>query len=318
MSRWICIISSVCLICWTTPVLAHLTGAFANFLEIVHDESTVDTLKTEMEETEKEIEQLLPRIDKMEDEYRLHQDEAIDKLQLYSEVGLDTWLALMMEEESLVDILGRQWMIERSVDTYLAELNKLYLAYMQLQSAKDSLEGHHQLLTMIEENLVQRKTFLMENEGIELEQLANYLDIDWTSEVEDNLMGKLKQDRQLTETKTQDWVHQVVVNMDYTLDEAWLNERSDLVYFFRADHVYVVYKKADIHVILLGQVLQTANHQGSELIFEAGFFNGFLLPDTLVEELTGLHIPYESLKKLSGIHSPYIEQSNGGLRIRTK
>ncbi|MFJ8259050.1 hypothetical protein ACIQ4Z_17675 [Peribacillus asahii] len=317
MRRWGLVIG-IWIVCWTTPAFAHLTGAFADFLGIVHDENTIDKLKKEMAETEKEIAELTPRIQEMEDEYRSNQNEAVDKLQFYSETGLDTWLALMTKEDDLVDLLGSQWLIERNVDEYLTELNKLYLAYMQLQSAKDSLEGHRRLLTMIEENLASRGQFLADNEGVELEQLANYLDIDWMSEVEDDLIAQLDKDRQLTDTNAEEWARHLLVGTDYKLGEAWLNKHSKLQYFFRSDHVYVVYKKKDIHVILLGQVLQNSNRDAAELRFEAGFFNGFLLPDTLLEELSGFRIPYQALQSLPGIYSPYLEQSNGELLVRTK
>ena len=40
------------------PVYAHLTGAFANFLAIVYDDSTISKLHQEMDQTREEIEKL--------------------------------------------------------------------------------------------------------------------------------------------------------------------------------------------------------------------------------------------------------------------
>lgn len=317
MYKYIVIISVVMLL-WVTPAKAHLTGAFADFLSIVHDESTINKLKEEMEKTEEQIAQLEPKVTKMESVFKEHQGVAVEQLQSYSETGLDTWMSLLMQEQELVDIMGDQWLVEKNIQLFLNDLDVLYAEYMALKSAKDSLEGHQVLLEMIEENIQSRNQFLMDNADIPLDQQANYLDIDWISEVEDDLIAILEEDRTLVKGKMSEWVLASSVEPDYVLAESWLNEQSDVQYFFRSDHVYIVYKKRDLHVILLGQVLQQSD-QLAELQLEAGFFNGFLLPDTLLEELPGLQIEFEHLRQLyEGSPPVYLEQDNGRLLISPK
>ena len=307
----------VCALFVTTGAYAHLTGAFADFLVTVHDESTTQKLKQEVAKTQKEIAALVPRIEQMEAEYERRQQVVIEKLLFYSEMGLDSWVSLLMQEEEPVDILGSRWLMERNLDAYMNELNELYLAYKQLLATKETLEGHEKLLAVIEENLQARQAFLADNPDLPLDQLANYLDIDWMSEVEPKLLAMLEQDRALTQTGLTKWAASSGESRPYKLSQAWLNERSELAYFFRSDHVYVVFQQPDLHVILIGQVLQESSGDAAALQFEAGFFNGFLMPDTLIEELHGFRIPYDQVRLLPGVTAPfYVQQGSGELLVR--
>ncbi|MFH5181317.1 hypothetical protein ACHHV8_00950 [Paenibacillus sp. TAB 01] len=58
-----------------------------------------------------------------------------------------------------------------------------------------------------------------------------------------------------------------------------------------------MYTKKDIHVILIGQVLKQDDGSFASfgLQFEAGFFNGFLMPATLLDELNGFRLVPEWL-----------------------
>ncbi|MFJ7744864.1 hypothetical protein [Peribacillus sp. NPDC097295] len=316
MRKLLIILVTGILLVSTTPAFAHLTGAFAEFLDGVNDESTTEKLKREMEETKKDLLKISPKVDEMEQEYKDEKRNAMDKLQLYSDVGLDSWLGFLMEGENLVDIMGSQWLMERNLQSYIDDLNTLYLHYKQLESAKNSMAGHQELLKVIEGNLVSREKFLSDNPGLDLEQLANYLDIDWVSEVEESLIEKLGKDTTLTEKEAGKWAMAETSEDSYRLDEKWLNERSDLQYFFRSDHVYLVYNQPDLHVLLLGQVLQESKDV-AQLKLEAGYFNGFLLPDTLVDELEGFKIPYSQFERLAGISEmAHLEQTNGALILR--
>lgn len=297
---------------------AHLTGAFADFLVTVYDESTTEKLKQEIAATKKEIAELTPRVQSLEEAYATNQKIAIEKLQFYNELGLDMWLTMLMQEQEVVDILGSQWLIEKNLDGFMNELDELYLAYKQLLTTRETLAGHQDLLAVIEENLQARKQFVADNPDLPLDQLANYLDIDWISEVEPQLMVELVLDRELTQKEGQQWAMSQNPNGPYRLTQAWLNDRSSLSYFFRSDHVYVVSHKPGLHVILIGQVLLSNDRTAAELVFEAGFFNGFLMPDTLIEELQGFRVPYEALRQLPGVsESFYIQQGNGELLLRS-
>ncbi|MER1984616.1 MAG: hypothetical protein ABS948_01860 [Solibacillus sp.] len=299
------------------PAYAHLTGAFANFLAIVYDDSTIAKLQEDMEKTRVEIEMLKPQVRAAEEAFRVDQAAATEQLQFYSEVGLDTWLALMQDGVDIVDLMGSQWLVSRKIDGYLDELNELYRQYQQLLSSQRTLEGHEELLRAIEKNLLARQAFLEENAGLELEVIANYLDIDWTAEVEDHIIADLQRDADRVSTQLLDWVEQKP-STPHFLSESWLNDESNARYYFRNDHVYVEYELEFAHVLVLGQVLQNEAGDAAQLVIEAGFYNGFFLPEELLVELPGFVIDYEPLTQLEGMDEPYIIQSNGGLQLYTK
>ncbi len=299
------------------PAYAHLTGAFANFLAIVYDEQTIEQLQEEMANTKREIETLTPVVEKAEQAFRADQEMSIEQLQFYSEVGLDTWLALMQQGTDIVDILGSQWFMSTKIDTYLRDLNALYLQYKQLVLQKESLEGHEHLLQAIEKNLQARQAFLDENAGLELEVIANYLDIDWTAEVEEHIIADLQADADAVNKQLLDWL-EVTEELPFALSEDWLNERSDARYYFRSDHVYIEYELEYAHVLVLGQVLQNEQGTGVKLVIEAGFYNGFFLPEELLVELPSFEIDYDQLQTVDLIVNPYIIQKNGRLDVYSK
>lgn len=299
------------------PVYAHLTGAFADFLAIVYDESTIDKLKDEMKATEEEIAELEPKVQSLEAEFIQDQEVAVDQLQFYSDVGLDTWLAMTNNGEDIVDIQGNYWLMQQQMDAYLAELNTLYLSFKQLEAAKDSLEGHQELLGMIAKNIEARATYLAENEGLGLEQIANYLDIDWTAEIEDHIIAGIERDNKRINEELTHWTERQP-DGTYRLAGEWLNQESELSYYFRADHVYMVYERPEGHVILIGQVLQNKDGQSASLVLEEGFYNGFFLPKELLDELIPFTLSYETLKNLDGVEHPYLLQKDGYLQLQTK
>ena len=299
------------------PVYAHLTGAFANFLAIVYDDSTISKLHQEMDETREEIEKLEPQVKQAETAFKEDQQVAVKQLQFYSEKGLDTWLALMQQGSDIVDIMGSQWVMEQKILTYAEQLNELYLQYEQLLSSQNTLKGHEQLLQAIEKNLQAREDYLAETAGLDLETIANYLDIDWTAEVEDSIIADFQKDADTIEENLLDWVSESLTG-SFHLSEEWLNERSNARYYFRNDHIYVEYELEYAHVLILGQVLQNEEGTAAELTIEAGFYNGFFLPEELLVELPGFSIDYETLKTIEGIPNPYVIQRDGSLQLTTK
>ena len=313
--RLICLAGLCCL--FVLPVYAHLTGAFADFLAIVYDESTIEQLQSDLQQTREEIEELTPKVEAAEMAFTTDQQMAIEQLQFYSEIGLDTWLALMQQGSDVVDLLGNQWVMQSNIENYLLDLNDLYLQYKQLVISQQTLQGHEQLLQAIEKNLAAREAFLQETTGLELDIIANYLDIDWTAEVEDHIIADLQKDADLVETHLLDWVKESPM-LPYELNEDWLNDQSNLHYYFRNDHVYVEYELEYAHVLVLGQVLQNEAGDAAKLIFEAGFYNGFFLPEELLVELPSFTLEYEKVKSLDAIQNPYFKQSNGGLLLHTK
>ena len=299
------------------PAYAHLTGAFANFLAIVYDDSTISKLNQEMDQTREEIEKLEPQVKQAETAFKEDQQVAVEQLQFYSEKGLDTWLALMQQGSDIVDIMGSQWVMEQKIVAYTEQLNELYRQYEQLLGSQNTLKGHEQLLQAIEKNLQAREDYLAETAGLELEVIANYLDIDWTAEVEDSIIADFQKDADTIEENLLDWVSESPTG-SFHLSEEWLNERSNARYYFRNDHIYVEYELEYAHVLILGQVLQNEEGTAAEFMIEAGFYNGFFLPEELLIELPGFSIDYGILKTIGGMPNPYVIQRDGSLQVTTK
>jgi hypothetical protein len=321
------VLAALCFLLITATAYAHLTGAFADYLTTIDEDGTTDKLKTEIQNTKNEIEKLTPRLNQLEGDYRVKQHSAVARLRFYSELGLDTWMNLVMKQESVVDMMGSRWLMENSLKAYLNELNVLYSDYKQLAIEKEVLAGHQDLLSSIADNLNMRQKFLAENSGLEIAQLGNYLDIDWTSEVEPALIPLLERDRERVKQELSRWAvpsdtaSAAQGTKRYKFDGQWLNgsgsPNNALRYFFRSDHIYAVYSKKDIHVILIGQLLKESVSNDYVLQFEAGFFNGFLMPSTLIEELKGFTLEDSKLKLLPGVTAPfYMEQISGALQLR--
>lgn len=317
MRKWIVI---VCLVCSLTlvaiPAYAHLTGAFAEYLAVVYDDSTISNLKQELSDTKEEIEELTPKVEKLEHQFSEKQDVAIDQLLGYSDVGLDTWYTMLSDNKDIVDLLGDQWIMQKAIHHYMDSVNDLYLLYNEVNIQKQTLQGHSELLKVIEKSLERRKEYLAENEGLPLENIANYLDIDWTSEVEKPIIQSMKRDNQQVRTHFASFIDNK--NGSYMLNEDKLNAFSHAHYFFRADHIYVEFHSGKEQVILIGQVLQNKQGTKAELTFEAGYYNGFFLPNEDLVEIPPIEFSYEVLKRLKGISDPYMKQVNGWIEIKTK
>lgn len=317
MRKWLVgIVAAMIVASITIPVSAHLTGAFADYLAVVYDESTIDDLKRELDDTQEEIEQLTPKVEKLETQFSEQQSLAIDQLLGYSDVGLDTWYSMLADNEEIVDLQGDQWVMKKAINSYMDSLNDLYLMYQEVKTEQDTLKGHTELLKVIETSTERRASYLAENEGLEIENIANYLDIDWTSEVEEPLINTMKKDNDFIKKHLLDSIKKV--NGVYTFNENVLNKQSKASYFFRADHIYVEFKVNKEHVILIGQVLQNKEGTKASLKFEAGYYNGFFLPNEDLVEIPVLDFNYEILRALEGITQPYVKQANGSFEIKTK
>lgn len=307
---------TILLSCAALPVSAHLTGAFADYLAVIYDESTMDDLKRELNDTQEEIESLTPKVEKLEDEFSAQQDLAIDQLLGYSDVGLDTWYTMLSDNEEIVDLMGDQWVMQKAIDHYMDSLNELYLMYQEVKSQQLTLQGHSDLLKVIETSVQRRASYMAENEGLPIENIANYLDIDWFSEVEEPIIAAMKSDKQFINENLLQVLEKE--NGVYTLTEDVLNEESKASYFFRADHVYVEFKVNKEHVILLGQMLQNEEGTKASLVFEAGYYNGFFLPNENLIEIPSFEIDYKTLQTLNGLTQPYVKQTNGSFEMKTK
>lgn len=216
------------------PVSAHLTGAFAEFLAVVYDESTTADLKRQLEDTKAEIAVITPKVESLEQQFTQQQSLAIDQLIAYNDIGLDTWYLLLADNEDMVDLLGDQWIMTKAINHYLASLNDLYLLYEEVKLEQTTLQGQEELLKMIDKSIKRRASYMAENEGLDIEKIANYLDIDWFSEVEEPLIQAMTADKNRVKKELMSLF--VKKGDALFLQEATLNKESKAHYFLRADH----------------------------------------------------------------------------------
>jgi hypothetical protein len=311
MRKWM--IGGVLLtVLFASTAYAHVAGSFGDFLVGVKDESTTEKLRNEINETKEEIERLTPRVEQMEAEYIEKADVAVTKLQFYNTIGLDTYMNFILQSDDVVDILANQRIIEKKIEGDLWELNQLYLAYMPLKLAKDSLEGHVKVLNMIQDNLQAREEFFAKNKDLTPEEMASLTVINWAANA-GSLDEVLQKDSDLLNGNIKEFVTRKTASSPYRLDEELFNQRSDLTYYFRSDHVYVNFRNKDADVILIGTVSKNNENTGS-LQFEAGFLNGILLSSELLEQLPGFKIDYSKLNpKSKGF---FVEHMNGAIVIQ--
>ncbi|QGG57363.1 hypothetical protein [Paenibacillus sp. B01] len=301
-----------------TAAYAHLTGAFAEYLAVVYDESTTDKLREDLETARREIAKLEPELDARRKTFLENRDAAVPKLLFYQDRGLDLSLELLRGAGSVTDLLGSRWLLQRQIELELDRLDELYRSYLQVGLTRQSLQSRQELLAMIESNLALRQPFLDSVGELGLEEIANYLDIDWVSEVEEPLKAALLADAGTVAESWREWLAESPLDGSLELAAGWLNERSGLSYYFRADHLYAVYEQEGANVILIGQLLQ--NERGdAQLMLEAGFYNGFAVPDKALEELKGFELPYAELRRLPGAgEQAYLQQAEGRIVVVAK
>jgi hypothetical protein len=311
MRRWM-LAGMLLSLLFASTVYAHVAGSFGDFLLGVKDERTTEKLKNEIKETKEEIERLTPRVEKLEAEYSEKAEVAVSKLQFYTTIGLDTYMNFILQSDDIVDILANQRLVEKKMEEDLRDLNQLYMEYMPLKLAKDSLEGHVELLNMIQDNLQARKKFLSANEDLTPEEVASIMVINWAANA-GSLDEILLEDSKLLNQQIGTFVTQKTDGSPYRLEEKLFNQKSKLTYYFRSDHVYVHHEKEDTDIILIGTVSKADQHTVA-LDFEAGFLNGVLLSGDLLNQLPGFQLDYSNLNP----HSKgfYVEQINGAIVIQ--
>lgn len=295
----------------SSTTYAHVSGSFGDFLQGVKDESTTEKLKDEINQTKEEIERLTPQIERMGTEYNQRAEQAVAKLKFYSSIGLDTYMNFIWQSGDIVDILANERLVEKKIQSDLQDLDQLYLQYMPLKLAKDSLEGHVELLDMIRGNLQAREAFLATRKDLTPEELASIMVIIWVAKTS-NLDEILQKDSELINQNIHELVTRKTPESPYRLEEALINRQSELTYYFRSDHIYAQYHNQDANVILIGQMYKT-NGKTASLRFESGFLNGIQLSSDLLEELPGFQLYYANLNPDS--KGFYVEQMNGAITI---
>jgi hypothetical protein len=312
MRKWL-IVGCMLSVLMASSAYAHVSGAFGDFLAGVKDESTTEKLKNEIRETKQKIELLTPKVNEMEQEYSKKEEAAVTKLKIYNTVGLDTFMDFVLEAEDMTDILANERLIEKNLESYLQQLNKLYLDYMKVKVTKEALEGHERLLSIIEENLLARERMLTNQTSSSL-QIAMQIGEIWQENVGTPLAEQLHEDYMLIRENPKALLSRKTKNSSYRLEEKVLNAESKLEYHIRSDHVYVHFSEKVADVILIGLVSKKSEERAS-LQFEAGFINGVAISANLLHELKGFEINYENIgdRNSKGF---FVEQTNGAIVIQ--
>lgn len=313
------LLGTVCLLAGVAgrlpQVQAHLTGAFSTYLAAVYNEDTTQQLKDELEQTREKIAELAPQLEGLERQFDEERGKAGERLLEGYNGGLDMWAALLRSGDTITEALAGQWLAERQLNRELERLQALYVQYLQVGLTRDALSGHERLLQVIDANLAMRKPYLASMGDIDLETQAYYLDIDWTAEVEKELIAALEADRDLVAAHWADWLSVSETDGAAQFAESWLNERSAIEYHFRPDHIYAVFENDFANVILVAQMLRNGR-QEAQFTIEGAFFNGFMVPEAAFEEMADstFRLSYASLREATGTdEGAYIEQESGRL-----
>lgn len=229
--------------------------------------------------------------------------------------GLDMWAALLLSDDTTADVLASQWLVERQLERELVRLQALYVQYLQVGLTKEALSGHEQLLHIIEANLAMREPYLASMGEIDLETQAYYMDIDWTAEVEDELIAALSADRKLIDAQWREWLSVSEADDLTQFTESWLNERSAFEYHFRQDHIYAVFSNDFANVILVAQMIGNEWRE-TQFVIEGAIFNGFMVPEAALAEMAELTFRFSRDaigEEIGADGASYLEQQSGRL-----
>lgn len=304
------VVGCILFLCLSGTAYAHITGAFGDFLLGIMSESTTERLHNELKQTREEIEKLTPEFEQLKQEYKKNEAVAVSKLHFYNTSGMDVWMDFLLQSDGIVDLLSNQRIIENNLEAYLAELNELYLNYLQVKVTKETLEGHEELLKVIDDNLKARYRFFSDHSELAPEQMEQKILQLWRRDGADFIDEDLLDDAWMINKNIHDFVTRKTPDSPYRLEQELLNRKSKLKYYFRSDHIYVHYRKADTDVILVGRL----SSEDNSLVIEAGFLNGFILPNEIVMQMQGFRIQY-SLLNPSSIGF-YVEQANNAIIIQ--
>jgi peptidoglycan hydrolase CwlO-like protein len=312
MDKFIVISLTICLLLiGATQTSAHPIGMFKEFL-IGVDENTTSKLKNEIQNTKTEIEQLKPQVQVLQKEYSHKQDLAVSKLMFYNSIGMDTYLNFIFNSNNIVDVLANEAIIQKKIGSDIQNLNDLYYQFMELKTTKDSLEEQTQLMKAIQDNLNARKQILDHYGQMSPLELADKVGQYWDI-VRIYLESDLLYDNQLIFNNLSDFVTQTTPTSPYHIEETKLNEKCKVNYYIRSDHIYIHYHTGYDDLLLIG-VLSKNNQHTASLNVEAGFIDGFMIPNS---ELAGIKAFSINLKLLSNDSKKlYVEQSNGAIVIQ--
>jgi hypothetical protein len=291
---------------------AHVAGAFKTFLWGANQD-TFEQLKQELNQSKEQMAQLSTKVDQQKKDYDQKADKAVSLIQFYRSIGLDAYFKYITGSGDFVDVLANRRMLAAKMEEDLKGIDDLYLAYMSLKTAENSLQGYEQLLHIIEGNLDARNRLMGSNPGLSPADLGKIAFSKWNANLAD-LVASLKADSDLLNRHLNDLVTRKSAQSPYRIEESLFNKQAKLTYFFRSDHVYVHYLKEDTDVLLIGEVNKIGPKIAS-LQFEAGYLNGIEIQDQYLSfQLPGLKIDCGQLEPDSKAF--YAEQVDGAIVLQ--
>lgn len=294
-----------------TVAYAHVVGAFKDFLAEIDDESATQRLVDELENTRQQIESLSPRVARLQEEFAVKQDEHLPLLTFYHTIGPDVYMNFIVEADSIVDALANVRLMEVKLAEDLTNLNRLYLDYMQMKTARDGLVNYERLLDMIDMNLTSREQFLADYGHLSEEAMAQAAEDKWAKDA--NVLDEiLRDDRQKIDRRIRQLIVRTRLDAPFRIEEELVNRYTELDYYIQSDHVYVHYAKDQVDIILIGIVTRD-DEQTASLKFEAGFMNGIRISDLYMRQMIGFQIDYRKLAPDS--RDFYVEQTNGAIVV---
>ncbi len=292
-----------------TVAYAHVVGAFKDFLAGIDDEQATQRLVEELDNTRLSIELLTPRVDRLQETFAVKQDEQLPLLTFYHTIGPDVYMNFIVEAESIVDAMANVRLLEVKLAEDLTKLNRLYLDYMQVKTARDVLGNYERLLEMIKLNLTAREQFLAEYGHLSEEEIAKAAEDKWAKDA--NVLDEwLLDDRQKIDRRIRQVTTRARSDAPFRIEEELVNQYTELDYYLQSDHVYVHYAKNNVDIILIGIVTKD-DEKTASLKFEAGFMNGIRISDLYMNQMVGFTIDYSKLAPQS--RDFHVEQTNGAI-----
>ncbi|QED47035.1 hypothetical protein [Cytobacillus dafuensis] len=298
---------TLCCMFISLPVYAHLTGVFVDMLE----ENSIEILKEQIDETKKEIEDLEPNVQTLEDDFQMKIKEFEPTFIFYQTQGLEAYFKTMGLSTSLIEFFTFQKLAQDKINEDLEQLEAMYTDFLPLKVRHDSLVSYQSLLEVLGENLARREEILNEvGNNPSTEEVSEKISEIWTQNI--GYLLELPEDGEVIVENIQSLVKRTTSDSAYRIEEKSVNKLTKLNYYIRSDHVYIHLDRKEAHLILIGRFLK--EDKEISLDIEAGFINGFVIPEELLGILKGFSIDYSLINQDSDDF--YFEQTNGALIIQ--
>ncbi len=275
-------------------------------------EESVLALQEELKRTAAELETMSEEAEEKRQKYREQSEEFEPILKFYRTAAADAYLELMMQGEEMIDVLAFQQWYRQKLDQDLAKLEQLHKEYVPLRNAVRTKQDYEALLGLIQSSMQKRQRLQQELKGASEEEIEKAISRLWTENI--GYLLELKADKDLIEADPTAFIRQRSSASPYRLEQDLINEKSKMRYYFRYDHIYAYFARNDAEVILVGMI-QRKDGDLVALEFEAGFVNGFQIPEELLGILKGFEIPYRSISNQASSDF-FVESTTGAVIIQ--